>query len=72
MQPALLVPEGRADFKLMRCIPPAVDDDRRLGRNHARPFGNEVGVVPTEEANVIETYWLMRRIHKRLCTPRRR
>jgi len=32
-----------------------------------RPFGIEVGVVPTEDANVIETHRLMQRLHRRVC-----
>ena len=32
-----------------------------------RPFGIEVGVVPTEDANVIETHRLMQRLHKHVC-----
>ena len=32
-----------------------------------RPFAIEVGVVPTEDAHVIETQRLMQRLHRRVC-----
>jgi hypothetical protein len=32
-----------------------------------RSFGIEVGVVPTEDAKVIETHRLIRKLHKRVC-----
>ncbi|QBR41342.1 DUF2813 domain-containing protein [Kerstersia gyiorum] len=67
MQPALLVPEGRADFQLMRCILRPLMMTEGWVETMTRPFGIEVGVVPTEDANVIETHRLMRRIHKRVC-----
>jgi len=67
MQPTLLVPEGRADFQLLRCIlRPLVMTEGWVDKMR-RPFGIEVGVVPTEDAKVIETQKLMRRLHKRVC-----
>lgn len=33
----------------------------------SRPFGIEVGVVPTEDAKVVETHNLMARLHGRVC-----
>src|SRR5690606_9151666 len=67
MQPALLVPEGRADFQLLRCILRPLVMTEGWVDTMRRPFGIEVGVVPTEDANVIETHKLMRRLHKRVC-----
>lgn len=67
MQPALLVPEGRADFQLLRCILRPLMMTEGWFDTMTRPFGMEVGVVPTEDANVIETHRLMRRLHKRVC-----
>jgi hypothetical protein len=32
-----------------------------------RPFGLEVGVVPTEDAKVVETHAMLRRVHPRAC-----
>lgn len=67
MQPALLVPEGRADFQLLRCILRPLMMTEGWIDTMQRPFGIEVGVIPTEDANVIETHRLMRRLHKRVC-----
>ncbi|MCF5646340.1 AAA family ATPase [Pseudomonas syringae] len=67
MQPALLVPEGRADFQLIRCILRPLMMTEGWIDTMPRPFGIEVGVVPTEDANVIETQRLMRRLHQRVC-----
>jgi len=67
MQPTLLVPEGRADFQLLRCILRPLMMTEGWIDTMRRPFGIEVGVVPTEDANVIETHRLMQRLHKRVC-----
>jgi predicted ATPase len=67
MQPALLVPEGRADFQLLRCILRPLMMTEGWIDMMQRPFGIEVGVVPTEDANVIETHRLMQRLHRRVC-----
>jgi len=67
MQPALLVPEGRADFQLLRCILRPLMMTEGWGDSMKRPFGIEVGVVPTEDAKVIETHRLMERLHGRVC-----
>ncbi len=67
MQPALLVPEGRADFQLLRCILRPLMMTEGWIDTMQRPFGIEVGVVPTEDANVIETHRLMQRLHRRVC-----
>lgn len=67
MQPVLLVPEGRADFQLLRCILRPLMLTEGWIDTMQRPFGIEVGVVPTEDAKVIETYRLMQRLHSRVC-----
>ena len=67
MQPALLVPEGRADFQLLRCILRPLMMTEGWIDTMQRPFAIEVGVVPTEDANVIETHRLMQRLHRRVC-----
>lgn len=67
MQPTLLIPEGRADFQLLRCILRPLLMTAGWIETMKRPFGIEVGVVPTEDAKVIETHRLMKRLHKRLC-----
>lgn len=67
MQPSLLVPEGRADFQLLRCILRPLMMTAGWVDSMSRPFAIEVGVVPTEDAKVVETYQLMARLHRRVC-----
>ena len=64
MQPSLLVPEGRADFQLLRCILKPLMMTTGWVDSMTRPFGIEVGVVPTEDAKVIEIHQLMARLHR--------
>lgn len=64
MQPSLLIPEGRADFQLLRCILRPLMMTAGWVDTMSRPFGIEVGVVPTEDAKVIETHLLMTRLHR--------
>jgi len=63
MQPFLLVPEGRADFQLIRCILKPLMMTAGWIDSMSRPFSIEVGVIPTEDAKVIESYQLMARLH---------
>jgi putative ATP-dependent endonuclease of OLD family len=63
MQPSLLIPEGRADFQLLRSLLRPLMMSSRWVDTMNRPFGIEVGVVPTEDAKVVETYQLMARLH---------
>lgn len=67
MYPQIIVPEGKADFYLLRTIfrPLNLTDGWALESEHV--FGLEVGVVPTEDAKVIETYRTLSRIHDGVC-----
>lgn len=67
MQPSLLIPEGKADFQLIRCILRPLMMTAGWLDSMRRPFGIEVGVVPTEDAKVVETHQLMARLHKNVC-----
>lgn len=67
MQPYLLVPEGKADFQLLRCILRPLMMTAGWLDSMSRPFGIEVGVVPTEDAKVVETQQLMARLHGKVC-----
>ncbi|BDU77436.1 ATP-dependent nuclease [Mesoterricola sediminis] len=64
MQPSLLVPEGKADFHLLRCIWKPLMTTSGWVETLSRPYGIEVGVVPTEDAKVVETHRLMARLHR--------
>lgn len=66
MQPSLLIPEGKADFYLLRCILRPLTMTSGWLDSMTRPFGIEVGVVPTEDAKVVETHQLMARLHQQV------
>lgn len=66
MQPSLLVPEGKADFQLLRCILKPLMMTAGWGETMSRPFGIEVGVLPTEDAKVVDIHQLMARLHRRV------
>lgn len=66
MQPSLLIPEGRADFQLLRCILKPLMMTAGWVDTMSRPFAIEVGVVPTEDAKVVETHRLLSRLHQRV------
>jgi hypothetical protein len=63
MHGLVLVPEGRADFYLMRIIlrPLMLAEDWEMEMEHQ--FGLEVGLIPTEDAKVIETFRTLERVH---------
>jgi hypothetical protein len=63
MHGLVLVPEGRADFYLMRTIlrPLMLAEDWEMDMEHQ--FGLEVGLIPTEDAKVIETFRTLKRVH---------
>ncbi len=67
MQPSLLIPEGKADFHLLRCILRPLMLTAGWLETMPRQFGIEVGMVPTEDAKVVETYDNMNRLHKQVC-----
>ncbi|WP_445425833.1 ATP-dependent nuclease [Alishewanella sp. HL-SH06] len=67
MQPSLLIPEGKADFHLLRCILRPLMLTAGWLETMPRQFGIEVGMVPTEDAKVVETYDDMNRLHKQVC-----
>ncbi|UYY86974.1 ATP-dependent nuclease [Alcaligenes sp. SMD-FA] len=67
MQPSVLIPEGRADFQLLRCILKPLMMAMGWAESMLRPFGIEVGVLPTDDAKVVETHQLMGRLHPNVC-----
>lgn len=67
MHPALLIPEGKADYHLLRTVlRPLLLTEGWVG-DMQRPFGLEVGMHPTEDAKVVETYHLLQPVHPRAC-----
>lgn len=67
MHPYVLVPEGRADFQLFKTILRSLMLSEGWATEMGAMFGLEVGVVPTEDAKVVETFDLLSRVHPRVC-----
>jgi len=67
LHPCVLIPEGRSDFQLLKSILHPLMLTEGWTSEMPRVFGLEVGVMPTEDAKVLETYALMAGIHSRIC-----
>lgn len=67
MHPALLIPEGKADYHLLRTVLRPLLLTEGWVADMQRPFGLEVGMHPTEDAKVVETYQLLQPVHPRAC-----
>lgn len=67
MHPCVLVPEGRADFQLLKTVLRPLMLTEGWSSSMEAMFGLHVGVVPTEDAKVVEIYELLSRAHKRVC-----
>lgn len=63
MHPQVLVPEGRADYFLLRIVLRPLVLYAGWDDTMEHSFGLEVGVVPTEDAKVILTYQALSRLH---------
>lgn len=67
MHARVLVPEGRSDHMLLKTVLRALMLCQEWGNEHANAFGLEVGLVPTEDAKVLQTFSDLQRIHPRVC-----
>ncbi|MFT3932155.1 MAG: AAA family ATPase [Chitinophagaceae bacterium] len=67
MHEAVLIPEGRIDFEIMRLLTKAVDLRKGWINNGPNDFGIAIGLVPTHDAAVIETYKLFSGLHNKVC-----
>lgn len=67
MHTTVLVPEGRSDHLLLKTVLRPLMLRQGWGGEHAHSFGLEVGVVPTEDAKVVETASDLLRVHPRVC-----
>ena len=67
LHPAILVPEGRADFQLLKSILRPLMLTEGWISSLPRAFGLEVGVVPTDDAKVVETHALLAGVHQCVC-----
>jgi putative ATP-dependent endonuclease of the OLD family len=66
MQPCVLVPEGRSEHRLITILLRSLTVRRGWSTARNRPFPLEVGLLPTEDANVIEISKRMSRLHPRV------
>jgi putative ATP-dependent endonuclease of the OLD family len=63
MHEAVLVPEGRTEFDLLRLLATAVEmHDKELLPDRSL-FGTKVGIVPTHDAAVVATFSALRNVH---------
>lgn len=67
MHAAVLIPEGRSDHLLLKTVLRPLMLRQGWGGEHAHSFGLNVGVVPTEDAKVLEIARDFLRIHPRVC-----
>ncbi|QXH74829.1 AAA family ATPase [Pseudomonas atacamensis] len=67
MHPCVLVPEGRADFLLLKTVLRPLMLTEGWSTSMPSMFGLEVGVVPTEDAQVVETFQLLSATHHKVC-----
>lgn len=67
MHPCVLVPEGRADFLLLKTVLRPLMLSEGWSTSMPSMFGLEVGVVPTEDAKVVETFQLLSATHNKVC-----
>ena len=67
MQPFVLVPEGKTEFYLLDILlrPLLVTDGWICSMS--KPFNLHVGVLPTEDAKVVETHEILRDVHQHIC-----
>ncbi|WP_295842076.1 AAA family ATPase [uncultured Xanthomonas sp.] len=67
MHSFVLVPEGRSDHLLLQTLLKPLMLRQGWAGEHAHSFGLEVGLVPTEDAKVVETWIDLQRVHPRVC-----
>lgn len=67
MHPSILIPEGRSDCQLLRTILQPLMLKQGWAASMPRVFVLEVGIVPTEDCKVAETFRLLSRVHSRCC-----
>ncbi len=67
MHATVLIPEGRSDHLLLKTILRPLMLRQEWDGEHAYSFGLDVGVVPTEDAKVLEIARDFLRIHPRVC-----
>jgi putative ATP-dependent endonuclease of the OLD family len=66
MQPCILVPEGRSEHRLIKILLRSLTARRGWSTTGNRPFPLEVGLLPTEDASLVEISKRMSRLHPRV------
>jgi len=67
MHSFVMVPEGRSDHLLLQTLLKPLMLRQGWAGEHAHSFGLEVGLVPTEDAKVVEIWTDLQRVHPRVC-----
>jgi putative ATP-dependent endonuclease of the OLD family len=67
MHETVLIPEGRSDHELIHAIANALALRQHWTAEAGRSFILEVGLIPTEDAQVVLTYETIARLHGRVC-----
>ena len=67
MYPAVLIPEGRSEHQLLRTLLRALMLRQGWFTGSGPHFGLEIGVVPTEDAQVVAVFQHLERVHGRAC-----
>ncbi len=67
MHPFVLIPEGKTEFYLLKIIIRPLLINEGWVTTMLKPFNLNVGVVPTEDAKVAETYELLQNVHQNIC-----
>lgn len=67
MYPAVLIPEGRSEHQLLRTLQRSLMLRQGWSTGPGATFGLQVGVAPTEDAQVVQTYQHLEKVHGRVC-----
>ncbi|MEM1146090.1 MAG: AAA family ATPase [Pseudomonadota bacterium] len=69
MQEAVLIPEGVSDVAWLEALQTALElhQDWQAGPDHQSLFSTFVGVVPTDDAKVLSTFSIIKKVHSNPC-----
>ncbi|WP_045859697.1 ATP-dependent nuclease [Teredinibacter purpureus] len=67
MHPFVLIPEGKTEYYLLNIIIRPLLINEGWITTMKKPFNLNVGIVPTEDAKVVETYEILKDIHQGVC-----
>lgn len=67
MHDLVLIPEGRIDFDIFRLLTRAVDLRQGWIKAETNDFGKAIGIIPTHDGSIIDTYELLSGLHSKVC-----